>query len=172
MSKVEPVEINGERGEADAPAAHRRTTARLAAVQALYQMERTGIGVDSVILEFKHHRLGGDIDGVLLHDADDAFFEDAVRGVVRTQTKLDPYLERNLAANWTLKRIDSTARAILRAGLYELTARPDVPANVVINEYVALAKAFFDSDETGFINGVLDKAARELRSEERAPVAR
>ncbi len=153
-------------------AANRRTMARLAAVQALYQMEKAQTGVDTVVLEFRAHRLGGDVDGVALQDADDAFFEDAVRGVVRMQERLDPYIERRLADGWRLSRLDATARAILRAGLYELSNRADVPAAVVIDEYVEIAKSFFDEKETRFINGVLDAAARELRADETAGLAR
>ena len=145
---------------------NRRTTARLAAVQALYQLEQTGAGVETVVLEFRTHRLGGDIEGAALKEADDAFFEDTVRGVVRLQTRLDPFIQRRLAEGWALARLDATARAILRAGLYELTNRPDVPAGVVIDEYVEIAKAFFDGPETSFINGVLDAAASETRPDE------
>lgn len=144
----------------------RRTVSRLGAVQALYQLDMTGAGVETVILEFRTTRLGGELEGVALHDADDAFFEDLVRGVVRLQARLDPFIQRKLAKNWTLARIDSTARAILRAGLFELTERADVPARVVIDEYVEIANAFFDGDEPAFINGVLDAAARDLRKEE------
>lgn len=142
-----------------------RTAARLAAVQALYQMETSGVGVESVILEFAAHRLGRDIDGVAIHEADQAFFEDVVRGVVEGQRRIDPYIERRLAKNWTLSRLDATARAILRSALYELTQRPEIPFRVVIDEYVELARAFFDDgDEPAFINGVLDAAAREARA--------
>ncbi|MBI1394207.1 MAG: transcription antitermination factor NusB [Alphaproteobacteria bacterium] len=147
--------------------AHRRTLARLAAVQALYQMEQARTGVDTIVLEFRTHRLGGEIDGVALHDADDAFFEDIVRGVVRTQDRLDPFIERRLAPGWKLTRINSTSRAILRAGLYELASRPDVPHAVIADEYIELAKSFFDEREAGFINGVLDAAAQDLRAEEK-----
>ncbi len=157
MSNSRPAADNG------APA---RSAARLAAVQALYQMEASGLGVEAVILEFSEHRLGGDIDGAQLHRADRSFFSDILRGAVETQARLDPYLERQLAAGWKLTRIDATARAILRAGLYELIRRADVPAKVVIDEYLDIANAFFDGEEPKFINAVLDAAAREARAEE------
>ncbi len=144
----------------------RRAAARLAAVQALYQMEKSGVGVDTVVLEFKTYRLGGEIDDVAIHDADDKFFEDITRGVVAQQKRLDPYIHRRLASGWTLPRIDATARAILRAGLYELTQRPDVPMRVVLDEYIELAKSFFDQTEVSFINGLLDAAAQDLRADE------
>lgn len=150
----------------DEPGAPARSAARLAAVQALYQMETTGQGVEAVIAEFTDHRLGGDMEGEKLHAADTKFFSDIMRGAVESQSRLDPYLQRQLAAGWTLKRIDSTARAILRAGLYELIRRPDVPFRVIINEYMDIANAFFDADEPKFINGVLDSAARAARSDE------
>ena len=145
--------------------ANRRSTARLAAVQALYQLEQTGIGVDTVVLEFKTHRLGGEIDGVALIDADDAYFEDTVRGVVRRQADLDPFIARKLAPGWKLSRLDATARAVLRAGLYELANRTDVPTSAVIDEYIEIAKSFFDAPEVSFINAVLDAAASELRKD-------
>ena len=143
-----------------------RSVARLAAVQALYQMEASGAGVEETIREFETCRLGAEMEGAKLHDADRAFFADLLRGTVGAQARLDLYLERQLAEGWTLSRIDSIARAILRAGLYELAGRSDVPYKVVINEYVDIAHAFFDGEEPKFINGVLDAAAREARADE------
>lgn len=144
-----------------------RTAARLAAVQALYQMESAGQGVEATIREFQDFRLGGEIEGEKLFAADSAFFADILRGAVETQGRLDPYLQRQLASGWKLSRLDATVRAILRAGLYEMIRRPDVPYKVVINEYVEIAHAFFDNgDEPGFINAVLDAAAKEARSDE------
>jgi len=143
-----------------------RTNARLAAVQALYQMEATGVGVESVILEFRTHRLGGEIEGDLLHEADEAFFTDLVRGVIRIQEKIDKEIERRLAKGWTLARLDSTARAILRAAGFELIHRADIPARAIINEYLEIANAFFGADDPRFINAVLDAMSRALREDE------
>ncbi|MEL7488428.1 MAG: transcription antitermination factor NusB [Pseudomonadota bacterium] len=143
-----------------------RAVARLAAVQALFQLEATGAGVESTLLEFDAHRLGEDLDGAILHDADRDHFEAVVKGVVEGQRRIDPYIERNLAQNWTLARLDATARAILRAALFELTQRPDIPFRVVIDEYLDVARAFFDEDEPKFINAVLDAAARAARPDE------
>lgn len=143
-----------------------RSAARLAAVQALYQMESSGQGVETIIREFQDFRLGGEIEGERLHKADAAFFADILRGTVETQRRLDPYLERHLAKGWKLSRLDATARAILRAGLYELIRRPDVPFKVVIDEYLNIANAFFDEEEPKFINGVLNAAAEDARSDE------
>jgi len=156
----------GDQQNGGAPA---RSAARLAAVQALYQMEAAGLGVEATIREFETYRLGRDIDGAGSIGADAKFFADILRGAVETQKRLDPYLERHLAPGWKLSRLDATARAILRAGLYELIRRPDVPAKVVINEYLDIANAFFDGDEPGFINGVLDAAARDARGDEMKP---
>ncbi len=150
----------------DPEGAPARSAARLAAVQALYQMEKTGQGVEAVISEFADHRLGGEVEGEKLHAADAAFFRDILRGTVESQSRLDRYLQKQLAEGWKLSRIDSTARAILRAGLFELVRRPDVPFRVIISEYLDIANAFFDADEPKFINGVLDSAAREARSDE------
>ncbi|GJL92289.1 transcription antitermination factor NusB [Hyphococcus sp.] len=143
-----------------------RSAARLAAVQALYQMESAGQGVEATIREFKEFRLGQDVEGQTLQAADASFFADILRGAVETQSRLDPYLTRQLAAGWRLSRLDATVRAILRAGLYEMIRRPDVPYKVVINEYVDVARAFFEGDEPGFINAVLDAAAKEARNDE------
>ncbi len=149
-------------------AADQRSLARLAAVQALYQMEHSGKGVKAVIREFEDHRLGGELEGEAIRQADDAFFADIVDGVVEVQEKIDPFIERSLRKGWTLKRLDATARAILRAGIFELIRRPDVPYRVVIDEYVELANNFFDegTTEASFINGVLDSAAKDVRSDE------
>ncbi len=143
-----------------------RSAARLAAVQALYQMETTGQGVDATIREFKEFRLGGEIEGEKIYAADATFFADILRGAVDAQSRLDPYLQRQLAQGWRLSRLDATVRAILRAGLYEMIRRPDIPYKVVINEYVEVARAFFDGDEPGFVNAILDAAAKEARSDE------
>ncbi|MEL6359623.1 MAG: transcription antitermination factor NusB [Pseudomonadota bacterium] len=144
----------------------KRTNARLAAVQALYQLEQSGTGVETVILEFQAHRLGGALEEHILHEADDDLFADLVRGVVRMQAKLDPFISRQLAKGWSLGRLDATVRAILRAGLYELVHRADIPVKVTINEYVELAKAFFEDEEIGFVNGVLDAAANDVRADD------
>lgn len=160
----------------DAPASSHRsasidakTMARLGAVQALYQMEHADIGVDAVVREFQTYRLGGELDGALLRDADDDFFADLVRGVVETQRGIDPYIQKHLSTGWTLKRLDATARAILRCGIFELIRRPDVPWRVVVDEYVEMANSFFEKGETEprFINGVLDASAKDIRADER-----
>ena len=145
-----------------------RVLARLGAVQALYQMEMAGQGVDAAVREYRDHRLGGELDGEAIRDADDDFFEDLVRGVVEMQRRIDPYVQRRLREGWTLKRLDSIARAILRCGVYELVRRPDVPRGVVVSEYVEIAASFFGegAQETRFVNGVLDGAGRDVRADE------
>jgi transcription antitermination protein NusB len=141
-----------------------RSVARLAAVQALYQMETAGAGAEAVIREFSDHRFDRDLDGARLAHADEGFFADLVRGVVADQTAIDGAVRRRLASGWRLERIDATARAILRAGAYELLRRADVPPEVVIDEYVEIAKSFFDGPEPGFVNAALDAVARDERS--------
>ena len=138
-----------------------RSVARLAAVQALYQMETAGAGVDTVVREFSDHRFGADIEGAALAEADEAFFAEVVRGVVADQAAVDQAVARHLAKGWRLDRIDATLRAILRAGAYELTGRPDIPIEVVIDEYVEIAKSFFEGPEPGFVNAALDAIARD-----------
>jgi N utilization substance protein B len=140
-----------------------RSVARLAAVQALYQMEVSGAGSEAVVREFVDHRFDSDLEGETLAPADEAYFHDIVRGVVERQSGVDQAIKRRLAENWRLERIDATLRAILRAGAFELIARPDAPTEVVINEYVEIAKSFFNGPEPGFVNGALDAIARDER---------
>ena len=141
-----------------------RSVARLAAVQALYQMELGQTGVEAVIREFTDHRFAGDIEGETLAEADEVFFAELVRGVVRDQAEIDKAIVKRLASGWKLERLDATARAILRSAAYELDQRRDVPIEVVIDEYVELAKSFFEGAEPGFINGALDGIARDVRA--------
>lgn len=140
-----------------------RSVARLAAVQALYQMEVSSAGVEHVIREFVEHRFDRDVDGVALASADEDFFAALVRGVVAGQGAVDRAIVRRLAEGWKLDRLDATVRAILRAGAFELSERPDVPTEVVIDEYVEVAKSFFEGTEPGFVNGALDAVARDVR---------
>ena len=143
-----------------------RRAARLAAVQALYQLDLVPGPAEPVIDEFMHHRLSGDDPEQPTVRADRTMFAELVRGVVARQVEIDRMLGANLAAGWTLDRLDRVLRAALRAGAFELSSRPDVPARVVINEYVELAHSFFAGKEPGFVNGVLDRLARELRPDE------
>lgn len=146
------------------PAKQARSVARLAAVQALYQMEVSSAGAEAVIREFSEHRFDRDVEDMTLAAADEAFFADLVRGVVQRQKDVDAAIVRRLAQDWRLERIDATVRAILRAGAFELAHRPDVPTEVVIDEYVELAKSFFEGPEAGFVNGALDAVAQDVRS--------
>lgn len=140
-----------------------RSAARLGAVQALYQMDIASTPLDDAVAEFVEHRLEhGDEGGEMTH-ADAAHFEDIVRGVVREQRELDRQVNGALAKGWSLARIDSTLRAILRCGTYELRRCKDVPLKVIINEYVDIAHAFFEGDEPGVVNAVLDRLARDIR---------
>jgi transcription antitermination protein NusB len=148
--------------------ANKRGAARLAAVQALYQMDLASTGLNEIMAEFESHWLGGEVEGDQYRPAEAAFFRDIVAGVVREQTRLDPQIDVALSRGWPLKRIEAILRAVLRAGAYELACRPDVPAPVVIAEYVDVAAAFVDQDETGMVNAVLDQLAHELRTAELA----
>ncbi len=151
--------------------ANQRGAARLAAVQALYQMEIAGASLPDVLAEFESFRLGKEVDGTQYRNADAAFFREIVSGVVRDQRQLDPAIHAALSSDWPLPRIDATLRAILRCGAFELTRRRDVPGRVVITEYVDVAKAFFEGDAPGMVNGVLDMLAKQLRPEEFATPA-
>jgi len=146
--------------------ANRRGAARLAAVQALYQMDLAGSGLNDILAEFESHWLGREVEGEQYLPAEAAFFRDLVGGVVAEQRRLDPLIDRALAAGWPLKRVETILRAVLRAGAYELDQKQEIPARVVVSEYVDVANAFVDKDETGMINAVLDQIARQLRAAE------
>ena len=141
-----------------------RSAARLAAVQALYQQEMEGTPTTRLLKEFHDHRLGATIEDAQYHDAERDFFDDIVTGVEARRGDLDTLISGRLAEGWTLERLDRPMRAILRAGAYELIARPDVPVGSVISEYVDVAHAFYDKRESGFVNGLLDAIAKETRS--------
>ena len=146
--------------------ANARGAARLAAVQALYQMDVGGVSREHVVGEFEEWRLGNELDGIQYRDADPAFFRELVGGVVDNQRELDPKIHIALVAGWPLARLDVTLRAILRAATWELTSFRDVPGRVAISEYVDVAKAFFEGEESRMVNGVLDTLARQLRPSE------
>ena len=140
-----------------------RSAARLAAVQALYQQEMEGTEIAPLLHEFHHHRLGATIDGVEYADAEVDFFDDVVKGVDTRREELDALIAGKLAEGWSLVRLDKPMRQILRAGAYELVARADVPTGSIISEYVDVAKAFYDQREAGFVNGLLDAIAKDVR---------
>ena len=146
-----------------------RSAARLAAVQALYQLQMENTALARLLDEFHQHRLGREVDdedheGEIFADAEVAFFDDLVRGVDARRADIDELLSARLASGWTIARLDKTMLQILRAGTYELLARPDVPKAAVIDEYVDVAKAFFDDREAKFVNGILDVVAKEVRA--------
>jgi len=132
-------------------------------VQALYQQDMEATPIAKLLYEFHHHRLGATIDDVEYADAEVDFFDDLVSGADARREELDGLIAGKLSAGWSLARLDKPMKAILRAGAYELVARPDVPAGIVINEYVDVAKAFYDARETGFVNGLLDALAKGVR---------
>jgi transcription antitermination protein NusB len=146
--------------------ANKRGAARLAAVQALYQMDMTGAGLNEILAQFESHWLGREVEGEQYLPAEAAFFRDIVSGVVDVQRDLDPRIDAALEATWPLKRIEAILRSVLRAGAYELQRRTDVPARVVVSEYVDVAHAFVDKTETGMVNAVLDRLARNVRAAE------
>jgi N utilization substance protein B len=145
-----------------------RSAARLAAVQALYQQHMEGTALAKLLDEFHQHRLGRGIDEDAFGDAEYAeaevpFFDDVVRGVDARRDEIDAMVAGKLASGWTIARLDKAMLQVLRAGTYELIARADVPAPVAINEYVEVAKAFFDDGQARFVNGILDAVAKEVR---------
>jgi N utilization substance protein B len=124
-------------------------------------MEATPIA--RLLNEFHQHRLGREIEDAQYAEAEVDFFDDVVRGVAARQEEIDAHLSERLAQGWTLARLDKTMLQVLRAGAYELLARPDVPTASAISEYVDVAHAFFDAREAKFVNGVLDAVAKAVR---------
>jgi transcription antitermination protein NusB len=143
-----------------------RSAARLAAVQALYQMDVAGKGLVDAMAEFEAHWIGREVEGVEFKPAENSFFREILQGAVTEQVTIDRLVDKALSAGWPLTRIEAVLRAILRAGAYELAFRKDVPARVVISEYVDVAHGFSGEDEPGLVNAVLDAVAREVRGDE------
>ena len=140
-----------------------RSAARLAAVQALYQLEMEATPLAQLLHEFHQHRLGATIEDATYAEAEVAFFDDVVTGTDARREEIDALITDRLAEGWSLARLDKPMKAILRVGTYELIARPDVPTASVISEYVDVAHAFYDKRETGFVNGLLDALAKVAR---------
>jgi N utilization substance protein B len=155
-----------ETGRPESNRAEMRRGARLSVVQALYEMEIGGRGVVEAMAEFEAFWIGKQVEDIELPKAEVAFFRDLLGGVVREQRLVDRSVDEALASGWPLKRIEAVVRAIFRAGAYELAFRKDVPARAVISEYVAVARAFYEGEEIGMVNAVLDKLAREFRADE------
>ncbi len=149
-----------------------RAGARLAVVQALYDMDISGKGVLDALAEFEAHWIGREIDGVAHPPAETAFFRDLLRGAVEEQRAIDPQIDQALTQGWPLRRIEAVLRAILRAGAYELMFRRDVPARAAISQYVDVAHSFYTGDEPGLVNAVLDRIARQTRADELAQQTR
>ena len=140
-----------------------RSAARLAAVQALYQLDMEATPLAVLLHEFHQHRLGATIEDVTYHPAEGAFFDDVVKGVDARRDEIDAAISARLSSGWSLERLDKPMRQILRAGTYELIARPDIPVGAVISEYLDVTDAFYDRREKGFANGLLDAIAKEVR---------
>jgi N utilization substance protein B len=160
MAARAPSKVGGPRK------ANRRGAARLAAVQALYQMDVAGTGLGDILAEFESHWIGREVEGEQYLPAEAAYFRDIVSGVLREQRALDPLIDQALEKGWPLKRIETILRAVLRAGGYELAHRSDVPARVIISEYADVAAAFVERDEIGMVNAVLDQLGRQFRAGE------
>jgi len=143
----------------------KKSAARLGAVQALYQMDLAQTPVNDILAQFESHWLGQEVEGIEFPEADRKLFRAIVEGVLAEQRQIDPLVDRVLSDGWPLRRVEAVLRAVLRAGAFELVGR-DVPARVVIAEYVNVAGAFLDKDETGMVNAVLDALARKVRAAE------
>lgn len=143
-----------------------RSQARLAAVQALYQMDMAQTDVADVVREFQQLRFGDGAPDPAIANADPNLFAKIVHGVVARQREIDPVLDQQLAVGWRLTRIDSILRALLRGAVLEYMSTPETPARVILNEYIEIAHAFFEGDEPKVANAVLDKIAKKLRAKE------
>ncbi|MGX6647719.1 transcription antitermination factor NusB [Maricaulaceae bacterium MS644] len=163
MSDAEKPEVETVKESVSERRARLRRSARLSAVQAMYQMELSGQGAKSVVMQFRDHRFGHEDEPGDYIEADEDFFEDLLKGIVERQDEVDGLIKGALREGWRLSRLDATVRAILRSGGYELLARQDVPTKTVINEYIDIAHAFFEGPEPGFVNGTLDTLARQVR---------
>jgi N utilization substance protein B len=143
-----------------------RSAARLAAVQALYQMDVAGKGVIDAVAEFEAFWIGREVEGITFKPAENAFFREILRGAVAEQVTIDRLIDQALAKGWPLTRVEAVLRAILRAGAYELAFRKDVPVRVTISEYVDVTHGFYGGEEPGLVNAVLDAIAREVRPDD------
>lgn len=141
-----------------------RSAARLAAVQALYQMDMESIGLARLLDEFHAHRLGAEIEDATYAKAEQSFFDDVVSGVDARREEIDALIEAKLGEEWKISRLDKTMLQLLRAGTYELIARADIATATVIDEYLDVAHAFFDKKDAKFVNGLLDAVAKEKRN--------
>lgn len=143
---------------------HRRA-ARISIVQALYQMDVASTPSKTVIKEFRNHRFGYSDEPEMI-EVDEVFFEEIIDGVVSSQDMIDGKISSLLPEKWPLRRLEITLRSLLRAAVFEVTRRPDIPALVIIDEYVSIAADFFDGKESGMVNSILDKIAKEVRAAE------
>ena len=145
----------------------KRSVARMSAVQALYEMDMTQKGVHDVLAEFRAFWIGREIDDDLeMKEAETHFFGQIVEGVIKDQVLIDRTIDQALSKGWPLVRIELVLRAIMRAGVFELLLRKDIPPRVSISEYVDVTRAFYNEDEPGMVNAVLDHIARETRGDE------
>ena len=143
-----------------------RNGARLAAVQGLYQMDLVKSDINEVVAEFSDHRFIEASEEIGHAEVETEFFKDIIKGAVARQLEIDPMIDKQLASGWRLTRLDNILRAILRSATYELIARKDIPAKAIIGAYLDIAHGFFSGDEPKVVNGVLDKLARKLRTNE------
>jgi transcription antitermination protein NusB len=144
------------------PSAKSRSAARLAAVQALYQQEMEGTSLAPLLHEFHSHRLGATIGDDTYAEAEIDFFNDLVKGVDARRAEIDALISANLGRGWTIERLDRPLRQVLRAGSYELLARPDIPFKQAINAWLDVADAFYPKREKSFVNGLLDAVAKAV----------
>lgn len=153
----------------DSRPVNQRGAARLAAVQALYQMDVGRQTLEDTLSQFNSHVMGREIEGEQYLPADADFFRQIVTGVIKSQLDIDPTIDNALSSDWPVGRIDATLRAILRAAVFELLRRRDIPPRVVITEYVDIAKAFYEDDAPRLVNGVLDTVAKQVAPAQTPP---
>ncbi|MGJ8528807.1 transcription antitermination factor NusB [Maritalea sp.] len=158
--------MNEDKQQRSPGQANQRGAARLAAVQALYQMDIGRSSLEATLTQFDMFYLGKEVEGDEYLPADKDYFTQILKGVKAHQLKIDPIVDNSLVEGWPVTRIDSTLRAILRSAAFELLYKKDVPVRVVITEYVDVARAFFEKDQPAMVNGVLHNIAQIFRPDE------
>lgn len=148
--------------DAETRTANKRGAARLGAVQALYQMDVGRVPMEDTLAQFNAHHLGKEVEGEQYLPADADYFSQIVRGVIANQLEIDPLIDASLTPDWPVGRLDATLRAILRAAVFELLRKRDIPPKVVISEYLDVSRAFFDDDARKLVNAVLDTIAKQV----------
>ena len=138
----------------------RRNTRKIA-VQAVFQFFFSKEDINKILEEFCNYRIKEFKNYKKRYDTD--FLKKVVVGVYQNEKKITKIIECNLSENWLIDRVDLTMKAIISLAIYELMSYENIPLQVIINEYVSIANQYLDKSNTGFINGILDNIAKNIR---------